>query len=234
MNLQKYIALSGVCSRRRAEKLIKGGSVKINDKIALVTDRVNEKDSVTVDGKIIKPKTEKIYIALNKPVGYICTAKKFEGEKNIFELLDSNKIKDSRIFSIGRLDKESSGLLILTNDGELTLKLTHPRYQHEKEYEVLLNDNITDKEISELKKGVYINDEYKKILVSAKVAKKLGSNKISITITEGKKRQIRKMVSSIGLSVVKLKRTRISGLTIGNLDVGKWRFLTEKEISLLR
>lgn len=233
MNLQKYIALSGVCSRRDAEKLIRGGAVKINNKVASVTDRVYDGDVVTVSGRMIKPKKEKIYIILNKPAGYTCTSKNFKGEKNIFELLKSDKIKNNRVFSVGRLDKESSGLLILTNDGDLTLRLTHPKYQHEKEYEVLLNKNITDDGLAKLKNGLYIKNENKEIFVNAKYVKKINPKKISITITEGKKRQIRKMISAIGLSVVELKRTRISGLSIGDLKDGKWRFLTEKEIALL-
>ena len=231
MNLQKYIASCGVCSRRGAEKLIIKGQITINNKIARVTDRVQENDTVKLNNKLIKPIDKKVYIMLNKPVGYTCTTKTFKNEKNIFELI---KLKE-RLFTVGRLDKDSSGLLILTNDGDLTLKLTHPKYRHEKEYEVLVDKKITIKNIEELKRGVFIKDENKNqsIKVKAKSIKKQGDNKISLIIAEGKKRQVRQMLSAAGLRVVKLKRTRVSSLLLGDLPEGKSRDLTDREIKSL-
>ncbi|MBT4277830.1 rRNA pseudouridine synthase [Candidatus Falkowbacteria bacterium] len=231
MNLQKYIASCGVCSRRGAEKLIIKGQITINNKIARVTDRVQENDTVKLNNKLIKPIDKKVYIMLNKPVGYTCTTKTFKDEKNIFELI---KLKE-RLFTVGRLDKDSSGLLILTNDGDLTLKLTHPKYRHEKEYEVLVDKKITIKNIEELKRGVFIKDENKNqsIKVKAKSIKKQGDNKISLIIAEGKKRQVRQMLSAAGLRVVKLKRTRVSSLLLGDLPEGKSRDLTDREIKSL-
>ena len=231
MNLQKYIASCGVCSRRGAEKLIIKGQITINNKIARVTDRVQENDTVKLNNKLIKPIDKKVYIMLNKPVGYTCTTKTFKDEKNIFELI---KLKE-RLFTVGRLDKDSSGLLILTNDGDLTLKLTHPKYRHEKEYEVLVDKKITIKNIEELKRGVFIKDENKNqsIKVKAKSIKKQGDNNISLIIAEGKKRQVRQMLSAAGLRVVKLKRTRVSSLLLGDLPEGKSRDLTDREIKSL-
>ncbi|MEA2088515.1 MAG: pseudouridine synthase [Patescibacteria group bacterium] len=226
INLQKYIASCGICSRRKAEQLIINQKIKINEKIAKVTDRVNEGDVVKFSNKIIKPEKNKIYIVLNKPTGYTCTAKTFKNEKNIFSLIN---IKE-RLFTIGRLDKESSGLLILTNDGNLALKLSHPRYKHEKKYEITVDQKIKKEQISRLLSGVLIKNENDEYLAKTKKAEKITDNKILITITEGKKRQIRYMMEAVGLKTISLKRIKISGLSLGDLALGKTRHLTKKEI----
>ena len=226
INLQKYIASCGICSRRKAEKLIVEQKIKINEKIATVTDRVNEGDIVKLNNKIIQQQKNKIYIALNKPVGYTCTAKKFKNEKNIFSLIN---IKE-RLFTVGRLDKESSGLLILTNDGDLTLKLSHPRYKHIKKYEITVDKKIKKEQIKKLLSGVLIKNKNDKYLSKAKKIKKITDNKIIITIAEGKKRQLRYMMKAVGLKIITLKRIEISGFSLGSLALGKSRHLTKKEI----
>lgn len=226
INLQKYIASCGICSRRKAEQLIANQKIKINEKIAKVTDRVNKNDIVKFNNRIIKPESNKIYIALNKPAGYVCTARKFENEKNIFSLIN---VKE-RLFTIGRLDKESSGLLILTNNGNLALKLSHPRYKHEKEYEITVDKQIKKEQINMLLSGILIKNEDGRYLAKAKKVEKIADNKILITLTEGKKRQIRYMMEAVGLKTIALKRVKISGLLLGNLALGKSRHLTEKEV----
>ncbi len=227
-NLQKFIAQAGVCSRRHAETLIRKGNVRINKKIALVTDRVEPDDVITVNGKIIAQIDKKIYLLLNKPVGYVCTNARFKGEKNIYQLV---KIKE-RLFYIGRLDKNSSGLLVLTNDGDLTNKLTHPKFEHEKEYLISTKNKITDTHIAQLKKGVDIGDGDG--IVKAKKLSQLSDQKISVVITQGKKRQLRRMFSAVGLEIDSLTRTRIGKLELGRLPIGKSRELDKKEIKLLK
>ena len=230
INLQKYISSCGICSRRKAEKLIICQKIKINEKIAKVTDRVDKNDIVKLNNKIIQPQNNKIYIALNKPAGYTCTAKEFKNEKNIFSLV---KIKE-RLFTIGRLDKESSGLLILTNDGDLALKLSHPRYNHEKKYEITFDKKIKKEQTDRLLAGILIKNKKNKYSVKAKKIKKIADNKILITITEGKKRQLRYMAEAVGLKIIALKRVEISGLFLNNLALGKWEYLTKEKIDLLR
>lgn len=233
MRINKYIASCGIASRRSAEVLIKNGKISINGEIANLGDKVGENDIVKLNNKIIEPKMENTYILLNKPIGYTCTTRKFKGEKNILELINEPRDKEEKFFPIGRLDKNSSGLIILTNDGDLSLKLTHPRYEHEKEYAVTVNKKIPSDAEKNLIEGVKIENEGREILVMAKKVKRISDNKLSIIITEGKKRQIRKMIQALGLEVIKLKRTRISGLSLGNLAPGKWRYLKDDEVKLL-
>ncbi len=227
-NLQKYIASSGICSRRRAETLIRKGRVRINRNVAAVTDRVETGDVVTVDGKAIELIQNNIYYMINKPVGYVSTNARFKGEKNVYSLV---KIKE-RLFTIGRLDKNSSGLMVLTNDGDLTEKLTHPRYEHEKEYLVRTKQDITKDHIEKLKKGVDIGDGDG--IVKAKKITQSDDREIHIVLTQGKKRQIRRMCSAIKLDVDTLQRVRIGKLELGRLPVGQSRELTKKELKLLK
>lgn len=231
--INKYIASCGITSRRGAEKIIENKQVKINNRIAKLSDQVNDGDIVTINDKIITPNTKKIYILLNKPEGYTCTNRTFKGEKNVFSLVKLSNGDNQQLFSVGRLDKNSSGLLILTNDGDFNLKLTHPSYESEKEYEVTLNDEITQAQIQQLKEGVVIDTDNERILVQAKKVTKTSDNKINIVITEGKKRQIRMMIKELDLKVVQLVRTRISSLVLDNLQKGKWRHLTEEEVKKL-
>ncbi len=224
IRLQKYLADCGIASRRRAEKFILQGKVKVNGNVVReLGTKIDFKDKIEFNGKIVKPKKEKIYIMLNKPVGYLSTVKKGKEKGKI--VLDLVKEKQ-RIFPVGRLDKNSSGLLILTNDGDLALKLTHPRYEKEKEYEVEINKEITKEFIEKMQKGVVIEEGK---TLPAKV-QQLGIRKFNIILREGKKRQIRRMCERLGFEVKKLHRIRINKLKLGNLKVGEFKHLNEQDI----
>lgn len=237
--LQKYIAEAGLCSRRQAEELIRGGKVRVNGKVAELGARVTEEDEVLVNKEIIK-KAKKIYLILNKPEGYVCTNRCFKGEDNVFDLI---KMKE-RLYVVGRLDKNSCGLVLVTNDGDMTERITHPRYGHEKEYEVRIKNKElhSSSEYKEIKnnskdlilnfeKGIDIGEGDGK--VKAKKMEYLGDNKFKIVLTTGKKRQIRRMFKVLGLEIVDLIRTRIGSIELGKLKIGEWRYLKNEEISKL-
>lgn len=225
IRLNKYIANSGVCSRRKADELITLKKVKVNGKI--VEDfgmQVDEdKDVVIVDGKKITLQEKNIYLMLNKPVGYVTTNDEQMGRKCTNDLIHES----IRVFPIGRLDMNSEGLLILTNDGEFSNKLMHPSMKVEKVYIAKLNRKITDEKIAILKTGVDIGDY---ITQPAKV-ERIASNVVKITISEGKNRQVRRMCEAVGLKVIKLERVKIGNLELGNLPKGKYRYLTKQEIN---
>jgi len=228
--LQKFIAESGYCSRRQAEELIRLGKVLVNGELAELGMKADEKDEVKVRGKRIAINKEKIYIILNKPKDYTCTNRKFEGEKNVFDLIYAPE----RLFIVGRLDKDSRGLILLTNDGDLTQKLTHPKFEHEKEYEVEIfefsNSRIfkPDGIVKELKKGIDIGDGDG--VVRAKNARYLGDNKFKVILTEGRKRQIKRMFRALGCEVKDLVRVRIGKTELGDLPEGKYKFIQEIKI----
>lgn len=229
--LQKYIADAGYCSRRDAENLIRERKVKMNGQIAELGQRVGEQDQVTIYGKSLKPAPKKVYIILNKPVDYVCTNRHFKDEKNIFELIDVPE----RLVVAGRLDKNSRGLVLLSNDGALVERLSHPRYGHEKEYEVTIRNQesgIMNKEIEgQFRKGVEIGEGDG--IVRAKRVEYLGKNKFRIILTEGKKRQIRRMFRAFDLHVTDLVRVRIGTIKLGNLPSGEWRHLTAGEVAAI-
>lgn len=230
MILQKAIALSGHCSRRKAEQLIRDEQVNINGQLAFIGDRADpEIDKISIAGRLIDKTEKKVYIMLNKPLGYTCTNRKFKDEKNIFDLIDL----PARLFAVGRLDKDSRGLILLTNDGDLTLKLSHPRYGHVKEYEVKIRDEVINPDlvIKKLLAGVDIGEG--EGVVKAVKAKYLQNDFFVIALNEGKKRQIRRMFDNLGTRVTDLKRISLSGLTLGNLPEGKWDYLNELEIENL-
>lgn len=229
--LQKIIASSGYSSRREAERLIRGGSVKVNGQIAEVGQQADpEKDRITVKGKLIGQAEKLVYLIFNKPVGYTCTNRQFSGERNIFELIR----RPERLFAVGRLDKDSRGLVLLTNDGDLTLKLSHPRFAHEKVYEVKVKDEVINPKlvIKELLKGVDIDDEDEPL--KAIKAEYLQNGLFIITLNEGKKRQIRRMFEALGTKVADLKRIRLGSLHLGDLPEGKYRELTTEELTELK
>lgn len=230
MILQKTIAISGHCSRRQAEMLIRNGQVKINGELALIGVQADpEKDTITVKGRLLGNAPKKTYIMLNKPIGYTCTNRHFAKEKNIFDLIDL----DLRLFAVGRLDKDSRGLVLVTNDGDLTLKLSHPRFANEKDYEVKVKDEVINPElvIKNLLTGIDIG-EGDGVAKAAK-AKYLQNGVFIITLNEGKKRQIRRMFSKLGTQVVDLRRIGLGGLSLGNLPEGKWDYLTPQEVTAL-
>lgn len=228
--LQKFIAASGFCSRRQAEELIRLGEVFVNGVKAELGQMASESDLVEIDGKKIKLAGEKIYIALNKPVGYTCTNRKFKDEKNVFELLPA---EFKNLHAVGRLDKNSRGLVLLTNDGDYTFRATHPRFGHEKRYRVSIinyqlsiSKQLIDDIIYQFKKGIEIGEGDG--VVQVKEIRYLGGERFEIVLTEGKKRQIRRMFSALGYDVIDLQRVAIGKIELENLKEGEWKQLKIK------
>jgi 23S rRNA pseudouridine2605 synthase len=223
--VQKFLSSAGVASRRKAEEFIVSGQVFINGKKAKLGDKVDpEKDVVKVYGKIIKPAEEKIYIALNKPKGYVVSKRDPLGRKTIFSLLPEDL--RTKVWNVGRLDYETEGLLIMTNDGELTQELSHPKYEHDKEYEVATTETPTHEQLEALAEGVKISTG---ITGPAKVKHK--GNNVYITIHEGKKHQVRRMVDAVGLDVRNLKRVRVNKLKLPEtLTPGTFVFVKREDI----
>ena len=222
VRLNKYISETGFCSRREADKLIEQGRVKIDGVKASTGMKVSKGQSVFIDGKPLKVENELVYIALNKPVGITCTTEsKIKG--NIVDFINHEK----RIFPIGRLDKDSQGLIFMTNDGDIVNKILRAGNNHEKEYIVTVNKSITDEFIKGMSNGVPIlGTVTKKCLV-----KKESKNSFRIILTQGLNRQIRRMCEYFGYEVKKLERIRIMNVSLGNLKIGSWRYLTKKELA---
>jgi 23S rRNA pseudouridine2605 synthase len=218
IKIQKFIADSGYCSRRKAEQLILEKKVKVNRKLATIGMRVDSKDTVVVEGKVITPQKELLYVALNKPQGYVCTNRGNPGEKNIYSLLNI----EERLFVVGRLDKDSRGLVLLTNDGDFAYKLTHPSFSHEKEYEILLSKDVSKEAEEKLKEGVDIKE---KTPAKIKDIKKIKTKKYKVVLTEGKKRQIRRMFEVFGITVLDLKRIRIDKYELKGLKEKQWKVI---------
>ncbi len=230
--LQKYIARSGVTSRRKAEELILNGLVKVNGiKVTELGTKVDpDKDIVTVDNKKISEVNEHIYIKLYKPEGYVTTVKDQFNRKTVLDLID---VKE-RVYPIGRLDYNTSGLLLLTNDGDLANKLMHPKYHIFKTYIAETEGCISDESIKKLKTGVVI-DNYKTAPAKVKLLKyKDNKSVVQISIYEGKNRQVRKMFDAVGHSVTALKRVSFGEINLGNLTVGSWKNLSNEEIQFLK
>jgi 23S rRNA pseudouridine2605 synthase len=228
--LQKYMARCGAASRRKSEEMISAGRVTVNGQtVSELGCKVNEGDNVMLDGKQLKPESRKVYIALNKPVGYLSTVKDERGRKTLLDLVDVPE----RIYPIGRLDYDTSGLILLTNDGEIYNKVIHPREEKNKVYIALVQGILTKEEIDSFEKGMEI-DGYLTAPSEIKTRSILVKNaQIEITIHEGRNRQIRKMCEKIGHPVITLKRISIGKIEIGDLPSGKWRYLTEKEVEQL-
>ena len=233
VRLQKYIAMSGKASRRAAEELITSGHIKVNDKTIteLGTKVEIGADIVKLDGKIIKPETKKYYIMLNKPTGYVSTVNDQFDRPTVIDLIDE-EIK-SRVFPVGRLDYDTEGLLLLTNDGDFTYKVTHPKFNMDKTYIATIKGGIKVNGLNALRRGITIED-YKTSPAEVEIldAEK-GVTTIKITIHEGKNRQVRKMCEAVGGKVVELKRISIGTVELGTLPLGRWRYLTSHEISYL-
>ena len=229
IRLQKYLADCGVASRRKAEELIARGQVRVNGRIAdqLGTKVDPDKDKVEVSGQLVGSIEKKIYLKLYKPRGIVSSCVSQRGEPTICDLIKDVK---ERLYPVGRLDQASEGLMLLTNDGELANKLMHPRYEHEKEYEVNCELRISNDELRSLSSGIQI--EGKKTL-PAKVRRR-GENGFAIVLKEGRKRQIRLMVEALGNKVTLLKRVRIKNIALGDLRAGEYRELTAPELKSLR
>lgn len=223
--LNKAISDSGFCSRREADKLIEQGRVTINNVVAKLGDRAMPTDSIKVDDKLITENNNLVYIALNKPIGITCTTdRRIEG--NVVDFINHKE----RIFHIGRLDKPSEGLLLMTNDGDIVNKILRAGNHHEKEYIVRVDRRITDDFIKRMSNGVPILDTITK---KCKV-EKVGRFVFKITLIQGLNRQIRRMCEYLGYEVQTLKRLRIMNIHLGNLKVGEWRDLTTKELNDLK
>jgi 23S rRNA pseudouridine2605 synthase len=217
--VQKIISNSGYCSRRKAEELIEKGKVRVNGRIIHVGDKADiNTDEIYVNTTLLQ-KNKFVYIMLNKPKHYEATLST-EVDKSVLDLIPVN----TRIFPVGRLDKSTTGLLLLTNDGDFSNKITHPRYEKEKTYFVKLDKKITDKDIKEIEDGVYLQD----VKIKAKL-KVYHRDQLEITIHEGKKWIVKRLFFKIGYYVKELSRTRIGNLKM-DVKIGKWRYLTNKEV----
>jgi pseudouridine synthase len=227
--LAKYLARSGVASRRRSEEHIRAGWVKVNGEIVTTPEtRIDsETASVEVQGIMIKPVKIFQYIMLHKPVGYLCTCKK--GREKGHTLLDLVKPRE-RLFPAGRLDRDTSGLVLLTNDGELVQKLIHPSFQQEREYLIIGERPISSDDLAKMQKGVLLDDGLSKF---SKV-RQTGKNSMIVILKEGRKRQIRRTFQTLGVRILKLHRIRFGCLHLGDLPEGQWRELIENEINQLK
>ncbi len=223
IRLQKFLAEAGITSRRKAEELILAGKIKVNGNIETeLGTKINEAvDEVEYNGRKVSINKEKIYIALNKPIGYISSTSNEQG-KSVLKLVKTKE----RIFPVGRLDKDSCGLLLLTNDGEFANTITHPRYGGQKEYFVVLDQDLKLEDIYKIKRGMIIDG---KKLAGAKIP--MAKNKSAIIIIkEGINRQIRRMLGRLGYTVVKLKRVKVGNLELGDLPEGKWKYINKEEV----
>ncbi len=230
IRLQKYMAEAGIASRRKAEELILEGKVKVNGKIVdeLGIKIVPNKDIVEYNGKKVVLEKEYVYILLNKPIGYVTTVKDQFNRDSILDLVKTNK----RIVPVGRLDMYTSGAIILTNDGDFVYKVTHPKHEIEKTYTVTIKGIVKSNEVEELKKGVKIEDYITKParVKILKTDEEKNISRLEITIHEGKNRQVRKMCEAIGHKVLALHRSKIAGIGVKDLELGKWRYLTRNEV----
>lgn len=231
--LQKFIANSGFCSRRKAEEYITNGFVKVNgNTVRELGIKINpDKDEVMVKNQRMEKVNKKIYVLLNKPIGYVTTTKEQFGRDMVTDLIN---IKE-KLLPVGRLDMYTSGALILTNDGEFIFKVTHPKYEIEKTYNVTIRGEITEDEIEKLRNGIQIDDYVsgKAKVKILKIDKEKGSSRVEITIHEGKNREVRKMFSALDKKVLALHRSKIEDISVKNLKLGEWRYLSDSEVKSL-
>lgn len=231
IRLQKFLAQCGVASRRKAEELIVQGKVKINGKTAVLGDKVNASDKVYVSGKrVILPKTKFRYIMLNKPRGFITTMHDERGRRCVAELVQN---VGERVYPIGRLDKDSEGMLVFTNDGAFANKVMHPRNSIYKFYRVTVRPDITEEQLVNLETGVELDGVKTAPAIVHVLHKEQGRVVMEMILHEGKNREIRRMCEALGLEVARLRRTQIGGVKMGMLKQGDWRDLTEKEVKNL-
>jgi 23S rRNA pseudouridine2605 synthase len=231
MPLNKYIAHAGTCGRREAAELVKSGSITVNGDTVLEPGyKVQYKDVVRLKGKVLKLQVTPVYILLNKPKDYICTANDPEGRKTVLDIIKNATTQ--RMFPVGRLDRNTTGVLILTNDGDLAQKLTHPSYEIKKIYEVTLDKPVTKADLEAIAAGVTLEDGF----IAADAVSYVGAakNVIGIEIHSGRNRIVRRIFEHLGYDVRHLDRVMFANLTKKNVDRGKWRFLSEKEVRLLK
>lgn len=232
MRLNKFLAQAGLSSRRGADLLIQSGRVTVNGvrikELGILIDE--SKDEIKVNGKRVRLPERLIYLLLNKPRGYLCTVKDSFGRPTVLDLVG----KDKKVFPVGRLDLDAEGVLLLTNDGELAYRLTHPKFQVEKTYQVTIRGEIDQKTLKGFSKGIKLDDG--EIARSkARILKIMrGNSVLELKLKEGKKREIKRMCKAVGHPVTSLVRTRFANLSVGNLKPKAWRYLQEKEIHRLK
>jgi 23S rRNA pseudouridine2605 synthase len=221
--LSKTLAAAGIASRRAAEELIFAGKVTVNGAVALLPQTmVDDNDVILVNGAPIKPEESKVYYILNKPPGYVCTSKRTQKTKIVLDLFEG---VDERLFTVGRLDKDTMGLLLVTNDGHFANQVMHPSANIKKEYLVKTKQEVTADHLSAISHGTLVEGTFVKPVKVTKVRK----GTLKIIIAEGKKREVRLLLKAAGLEVLELTRIRIGGLVLGPLEPGSWREMTEKE-----
>lgn len=236
MRLQKFLAHSGFGARRKCETFIFDGRVTINGTVATIGQSVQPGDEVCVDGAPIKQQQEKVYIALHKPMDYSSDLGDARN-KSMFELVST--VQQHRLFGVGRLDKDSSGLILLTNDGDFAYRLTHPKFEHEKEYRVLVKGVPNEAALLQWRTGVLLEGEETKTApaqISIADTQRIETREFAwlrITMHEGRKRQIRRIARMLGHPVIKLSRVRVGSVTLGTLQSGEWRTLTKAEVQAL-
>lgn len=231
VRLQKFLAESGVASRRKSEELIEGGKVKVNGRTAEIGDKINpKKDTITVNGKKIVKRKNFTYIMLHKPRGFITTMSDEMDRKCVAELIKDVPV---RVYPVGRLDRDSEGMLLFTNDGEFANAMTHPTKHVPKTYRVTVRPSISEEQITALTQGVIIDDRKTAPAEVRVVLKEEGRVVLEIILYEGRNRQIRKMCEEVGLEVARLKRTAIGSIKLGMLKQGAWRELNEDEVRKL-
>lgn len=233
MRLNKYIASAGICSRRKADDLIAAGNVKVNG--AAMREMgydVKETDQVSVNGRVIRPEDQKkVYVALNKPWGYVTTMDDEKGRATVADLVTDIP---ERLFPVGRLDYDTTGLLLMTNDGDMTFRLTHPRHEVGKTYVAEVEGYLSDARLTALRRGVDIGGFITSPAAVRVIRQNSRSTLVEITIHEGKNRQIRKMFAEVGNKVLELKRVAIGDIRLGRMQEGHYRKLTREEIEYLR
>lgn len=233
--LQKFLANNGIASRRKAEEYIKQGKVKVNGKVVFeLGTKINpENDIIEFEGKKVQIETKKIYVLLNKPIDYVTTVKDQFNRNTVIDLV---KDAGKNLLPVGRLDMYTSGALILTNDGDFIYHITHPKHEVEKTYTVTLKGKVTNEDVEALKKGVIIDEDYRTKPAKVRIMKideEKNISRLEIIIHEGKNRQVRKMCESIGKKVLALHRAKIGDINVKDLQIGKWRYLTKKEVEKL-
>lgn len=231
MRLQRYLAQCGIASRRACEKLIEEGRVQVNGTVVSVLgSKVGPQDEVKVDGNVVKQETKKVYIMLNKPEGYVTTVSDERGRSTVMELIGD---VHQRVYPVGRLDCNTEGLLLMSNDGDFTMKVTHPSHKMDKVYQAVVSGVPSHFDIEKLERGVYIDGKKTSRAKAQIISAEGGRALVELTIHEGRNRQVRKMFDAIGYPVVALRRVAIGNIVLGNLPLGKWRHLNPNEVKYL-